>query len=149
MSQETDQETIAHLQDLVRKHNVFYAVYQERVLKEESMERVGFDLELYGIHDHPQGIINPGCDQCEAVYEDLKQIAEWILPKEERASVYKIAPFDRALHMPPSRQFRPEVELQIRILHRHDPEQPIDDCERFCLKEMREKLAALGAREGN
>ena len=75
MAQETDQETIAHLQDLVRKHNVFYAVYQERVLKEESIERVGFDLELYGIHDHPQGIINPGCDQCETVYEDLKEIA--------------------------------------------------------------------------
>lgn len=148
MTQESDQAAFAHLQDLVRKHNVFYAVYQERVLKEESMERVGFDLELYGIHDHPQGIINPGCDQCEVVYEDLKQIAEWILPKEERASVYKIAPFDQALHMPPSRQFRPEVELQIRILHRHDPEETIDDCERLCLKEMRERLAALGAREG-
>jgi hypothetical protein len=148
MTQESDQEAFAHLQELVRKHNVFYAVYQERVLKEESMERVGFDLELYGVHDHPQGIINPGCSQCEEVYEDLKQLAEWILPKEERASVYKIAPFDQALHMPPSRQFRPEVELQIRILHRHDPEEPIDDCERLCLKEMREKLAALGAREG-
>lgn len=148
MTQESDQEAFAHLQELVRKHNVFYAVYQERVLKEESMERVGFDLELYGVHDHPQGIINPGCSQCEEVYEDLKQIAEWILPQEKRASVYKIAPFDQALHMPPSRQFRPEVELQIRILHRHDPEEPIDDCERLCLKEMREKLATLGAREG-
>lgn len=148
MTQDNEQGTIAHLKDLVRKHNVFYAVWQEPILKEEGLERVGFDLELYGIHDHPQGIINPGCSQCEEVYDDLKQIAQWILPKEERASVYKIAPFDQALHMPPSRQFRPEVELQIRILHRHDVERPIDDCERLCLKEMRGKLAELGAREG-
>lgn len=81
------------------------------------------------------------------MYEDSEQLAEWILPKEEPASVYNIAPFDHALQRPIRRQFRPEVELQIRILHRYDPEQPLDDCERSCLKEMREKLAALGARE--
>lgn len=43
MTQENDQETLARLKDLVRKRNMFYAIWQEPILKEEGIERVGFD----------------------------------------------------------------------------------------------------------
>jgi hypothetical protein len=34
------------------------------------------------------------------------------------------------------------------ILHRHGFDEPVDECEERCLKEMRSKLAELGVRAG-
>jgi hypothetical protein len=70
------------------------------------------------------------------------------MPKEERASYYDVQPFDNALRQTPKRRFRQEVVLSMRILHRHGFDQPVDDCEERCLKEMRQKLAELGVHEG-
>ena len=44
---------------------------------------------------------------------------------------------------------RSEVSLNIKIIHRHGFDQPVDDCEQMCLKEMRRKLAELGVKEGD
>jgi hypothetical protein len=38
--------------------------------------------------------------------------------------------------------------LSMKILHRHGFDQPVDECEERCLKEMRSKLAELGVRAG-
>ena len=42
-----------------------------------------------------------------------------------------------------------KVVLPIRIEHRHNFFDPVDSCEERCLKEMREKLDALGALSGH
>jgi len=96
--------------------------------------KTGFDLELYGTHDHGHSSLTPGCERCTATYRDLRQVAEWILPKEERPSVYDIEPFDHSLHARSTKRF--EVELKIRIQHRHGWEEPIDECEKRCLAEI-------------
>jgi len=103
---------------------------------------VGFDLELYGTHDHGHSQLTPGCEICRQTYEDLKKVAEEILPKEERPSSYEVQPFDHGLHsegLGPS-----EVVLVVRIQHRDDYFSPVDACEERCLAEMESGLKQLG-----
>lgn len=144
----TQEEMIIQLKDLVQRHRVCYEVWPENVGTKEGIVKAGFDLELDGVHAHPGNDILPGCPQCQEVYADLQRIAEWIMPKEERPTIYEIQPFDRSIHYPPKRRLRPEVSLIVKIVHRHGFDQPVDECEQMCLKEMRKKLAELGVPEG-
>jgi hypothetical protein len=53
------------------------------------------------------------------------------------------------MHIAPhKRKSRNEVVVTIHIMHRHDFNRPVDDCEDRCLKEMRGSLAQLGVKEG-
>jgi hypothetical protein len=108
--------------------------------------KVGFLLELSGIHGYDGVHIRPGCEHCQRAFQDLRRIAEWIMPKQERPSYYDVQPFDNALRRTPKRKFRQEVVLGMRILHRHGFDQPVDACEELCLKEMQQKLEDLGVR---
>ncbi|MBI4228226.1 MAG: hypothetical protein HY693_00745, partial [Deltaproteobacteria bacterium] len=90
----------------------------------------------------------PGCDECLRVYNDLKKIAQWIVPTEDRESKYDIEIFDRSIHSAPIRKLRDEVTLTLKILHRKGFDRPVDACEADCLKEMEEKLKELGAKKG-
>lgn len=141
------------LREIARRHQVCYEVWPERSVLEERKIQIGFELQLCGANthtsedgpDHPV----PGCAHCFSTYGELRQIAEWILPQEERPSRYEIGAFDHALHIAPrKRKSRSEVVLPIHIMHRHDFNRAVDDCEDRCLKEMRDKLAQLGVCEG-
>ena len=90
--------------------------------------------------------MTPGCERCVHTYRDLRQIAQWIMPAEERPSVYEIRSFDSALHSARAIRRRLEVVLGLQIKHRHGWDEPIDDCERRCLKDMEKKLKELGVR---
>lgn len=148
MNQENEQASVERLRDLIQRHRVCYEVWPDYLMAGEKKVQVGFELQLSGTHEHPDRSTLPGCQRCEQVYEDLREIAEWIMPREERASRYEIQPFDRSLHQTPKRRFRPEVALTMKIMHRHGFDQPVDKCEEMCLKEMRRKLADLGVLEG-
>ena len=149
MLTDTTREGIEHLKGLVLKHQVCYEVWPEYLMVRTKKTQVGFSLELSGIHGHKSvGRPLPGCPQCQQVFEDLQVIAEWIQPREKRASQYEIQSFDRSLHKAPKREFRPEVALTLKILHRQGFDQSVDACEERCLTEMREKLAKLGVKEG-
>lgn len=148
MASEDSNETVKRLKDMVEMHQVCYEVFPERLIVNDQVVKVGFDLELVGTHEHGTSTLSPGCPRCVRTFEDLRQIAEWIMPKEERASRYEIEPYDHALHQSANRKFVPEVVLSMTILHRHGFDQPVDDCEERCLKEMRGKLAELGVRDG-
>lgn len=145
---EGSQDRAGRLRELVQAHHVYYEVWPELLMVKEQKVKVGYDLELYGVHDHPEEQIVPGCPHCQHTYISLRQIAEWILPTEERPSRYEIEPFDHAIHQTPKRRFQPEVVLNLKILHRHGFDQPVDQCEERCLKEMREKLASIGVAQG-
>jgi hypothetical protein len=148
MSRQDSDKTVEQLKDLVEMHQVCYEIWPELLIVKGQQVKVGFDLELVGTHEHGTSTLSPGCPRCIRTFEDLHQIAEWIMPKEERPSRYEIEPFDRALHESAQRKFVPEVVLSMKILHRHGFDQPIDACEERCLKEMRGKLAELGVRAG-
>lgn len=90
--------------------------------------------------------MTPGCEHCVQTCRDLKKVAEWIVPGEERPSSYTICSFDGGLHGVRSPRERLEVELTIQIGHRRGWDQLIDDCERRCLNEMEARLKELGVR---
>ena len=137
----------AHLRQLAARHGARFEVLPEMQVVNHGVIKVGFELQLWGLHEHPKGVM-PGCQECVKTYAALKEIAAWILPKEERPSWYEIQGFDRALHMDPDVKDRDEVLLEVKILHRHDFFAPIDACEERCLREMRQRLGRLGMREG-
>ncbi len=142
-------EVIEQLKELVALHSVCYELFPHYELNGHTPIKVGFSLELYGTHDHGSSSLTPGCDKCMTTYKDLRRIAEWVLPKEERPTAYEIEPFDRAMHESPRRRLRPEVELNIKIVHRHNPVRPIDACEERCRGEMEQRLSAIGVTRGN
>ncbi|MHB8879709.1 MAG: hypothetical protein ACYC8T_38975 [Myxococcaceae bacterium] len=135
------------LRELALRHGVRYEVLPDMQVVDGQVVRVGFDVQLYGLHEHPEGV-TPGCPECARVYAALREIAAWILPTEERPSRYEIEGFDRALHLAPDLTDRDEVRLEVKVLHRRDFFAPIDRCEKRCLAEMKQKLARLGVREG-
>lgn len=140
------------LRDIARRHQVCYEVWPERSVAEGRKIQIGFELQLCGANTHTSndGLDHPvpGCAHCVSTYGELRQIAEWILPREERPSRYEIGAFDRALHIAPrQRHSRAEVVLTVHILHRSDFNREVDDCENRCLKEMRQRLLQLGIRQ--
>ena len=138
---------IESLRDSAKRHDAVYEVqtHQEvvKVRAETRIVRNGFEIRICGTHDHGHSTMTPGCDQCVTTYRDLKAIAQWVMPTEQRDSVYEIKPFDQALHIASRRL---EVELALRINHRHGWEEPIDDCEKRCLVEIEHNLKSLGLR---
>ena len=139
------------LQQIGRDHEVCYEVFPEWSIAEGRKIKIGFEVELCGINRHaPDHKCHPvpGCAHCSKTYDEMRDIAAWILPKEERPSRYEIEPFDRALHIAPAKRFRrSEVFVRILIMHRHDFNRPVDDCEDLCLTEMRQRLSELGIRQ--
>ncbi len=142
-----ENDLIEQLKAAVAKHTVRYEVWPHYELRGDDRVIVGFDLELRGTHSHGTSRLSPGCPFCTETFADLRRIAEWILPKEERPSEYDLPPFDQSLRSSGKGVF--EVVLQIKIEHRHDFLGPVDDCERRCLTEMEHSLAELGVRGGH
>ena len=144
-----DEDTaLDHLREIAERHQVCYEVCPEWSMSEGRKISIGFELDLCGINEHVTGNVEshpvPGCSYCYRTYQELREIAEWILPREERPSRYEIQAFDRALHLAPAkRKRRSEVVVTIVIMHRSDFNRPVDDCEDQCLKEMRQRLAQL------
>lgn len=149
MMAQDSETTVERLKSLVEKHSVCCEVRPEEQLVGGKIVKIGFDLELYGTHDHGETRLTPRCEHCVQTFADLREIAEWIMPRDERPSRYEIEPFDGALRLSPKRKLRGEVVLTMKIVHRHRFFQPIDDCEQRCLAEMKKKLAELGARHRN
>ena len=149
----TNDAPMEHLREIACRHQVCYEVWPERSVLEGRAIRIGFELRLCGANAHTSddGLDHevPGCAHCVQTYGELRQIAESILPRDERPSRYEIGAFDRALHIAPhSRHSRSEVMIPIHIMHRHDFNRDVDECEDRCLKEMQQRLRELGIVEG-
>lgn len=145
-----DQSLIARVKEIARKHQVCYEVAPEWSINEGRKVQIGFELDLCGISSNDKCVHPvPGCPYCWGAYDEIREIAESILPRDERPSRYDIQAFDRSLHMAPSnRRRRMEVIVRIVIMHRRDFNRPVDECEDRCLKEMRGKLVQMGIHEG-
>ncbi len=132
------------LRELAELHTIRYEARKEYQVVDGEKRAIGFNLELYGTHDHGESSLEPGCPKCVRTFEDMKTIAESILPTGDRASQYEILPFDHALALDPGRGLRAEVVLKIKILHGQNYFAPVDECEEACLAEMKQRLKELG-----
>ena len=146
--------TPERLREIVRRHEVCYEVSPEWTAAAGAKTQIGYRLELCGVNEHDEsaggGHPTPGCPRCRRTYDDLRKVAEWVMPKEEaRASRYEVEGFDRAWHVAPRhRRSRNEIILAVKVLHRRGVNESADECERRCLREMRAGLAELGVAEG-
>ena len=144
----SSQQAPLELTEMVKRFRVCWEVGPEYTIVRHEKRQNGFALELSGTHasgaEHP----TPGCQSCQEVFAALQAIAVHILPREERDSAFEIGPYDQAIHYSPAHRNRPEVTLTIRIHHRSEFDGPVDACEVRCLGEMKQRLAELGACEG-
>ena len=141
-------EELEGLKGLVREHRVVWEVWPVTfALKDGGTRQVGYELLLSGAHQNDRDRPDPGCENCQAIFRDLQEVAEWIIPKVERDSQYEVEVFDQAIHYAPERGNRPDVCLSIKVLHRERLERPVDECEVLCLNEMKAKLAQIGAQQ--
>jgi len=142
----TEQSSSA-LADFVKRYQVCWEVWPEYLMVAGKERQVGFELELTGTPEPGTEHVGPGCPACRRVYRALHDVADWILPKEERPSMYEIGPYEQALRYSPVRALRPDVTLNVKIVHRRGFDQPVDQCEIRCLEEMKQRLKQLGACE--
>jgi len=142
--------TEADIRNLIKTHRVCFESWYEYAMVDGVRTHVGYALRLSGVNKHENGDHSvPGCSYCRQTYLDLCCIASWIQPPNDRASWYRIEPFDASFHVAPGgRGRRQEVVVTIQVLHRDTPNRPADECEKRCLKEMSEKLKKLGVMEG-
>ena len=133
-----------HLRELVRQHQVCWEVWPVYLINRLGKQvQIGFELELTGTQ--PEHAPDPDGVECVRVYEDLKQIADRIMPKEEDDTRLEVGSFDASIHYSAKRKFRGEILLPIYILHWEGLDRPAGAGEPRCLDEMEERLKDLGA----
>lgn len=136
------------IRDLIQRYKICWEVWPEQIRTNAHLEQTGFELELLGTHPEGTGIVSPGCDACVEVYEALRQVAAFILPDNTGLPTrYEIEPFEPALRYSSTRKNRPDVLLEIKIVHRQGFG-PVDECEKKCVREMQTELDRLGAYRG-
>ncbi len=131
------------LEDWVRQHCVTWEIAPCQELVEHRPQTVGFELHLFGRH-RPDVHPSPGCPDCVSLHEKLRAIADAAFPKDLRPTRYEIEPFEAAFRMRPESQWKPEVQLTVRIVHRQDYLRPLDECEKRCAEEIQQALRRLG-----
>jgi hypothetical protein len=109
------------------------------------MSAIDDDRKIRGLEEPESSLLS--VIRGRRVQSALKEIAEWILPREQRKCTFQIETESQSLHYLPVRKNRPDARVSIRILHRNNWDQPIDECEQSCLNNMVRALLALGARE--
>ncbi len=146
-------ELIKHLGLIARQHKVCYEVWPLWSSSEGVRAQIGFEVVLCGVNGHVRregGVLHPvtSCQHCALSHAALREIAEWIVPLKKPPLSYKIYSFDHTLHLgPPNRQYRSEIISTTAILDPAYRNQRDCQSESECLKELRERLFALGIRE--
>ncbi len=138
--------SLIELSEIARVRQVYFEVEPEIVLRGSERVKVGFQVHLWGVH--PKGArAFPGCPKCWDMLEDLRLIAQEVVPAEDRPSRTELVPFRPALYDSRVVPGADEVSVTIRLIHREGYDRPVDACEERCLREIRARLRALGVRE--
>lgn len=131
---------------LVCKYRVCWQVFPVSGLAPSGRRTVAYELELSGT---PPGAIDfalPTAESSQQAYEALREIAQHVMPQEQRASRCDVSAFAAAVRFCEERHYRPDVLLSIMISHWNGGSEPIDACQKDCLVEMKRKLQLIGAR---
>jgi len=148
-----DESTVPEdLQDVVLRHQVCYEVWPEWSGCGGRARRIGYCVSICGVNDGVDCVSGhhvPGCPHCGLTYDEICKIAERITLKEQPDCRFEIEPFDRAWHIAPRQRWsRNEIIVNIKILHSHNVDSPVNESQEHCLKELRVELKKLGVREG-
>lgn len=139
-------EETSGLREFVREHRVHYEVKPEIVIRDSERLKVGFEVRAWAVHEKGAKAL-PGCEKCKDLASGLREVAEWLVPSDDRPTRVAIEPFEPRLYESSVVPGADEVAVSIRLVHQGEYERPIDACEERCLKEIRAKLKELGAQE--
>jgi len=133
---------------LVQRFRVCWEVYPLQILAKEGIRKIGFDLELFGTPECGTEHITPGCQHSQRVEAGLQENADWIMQRESPSCTHIVSPDGASLSYAPVRANRPDVVVRVFIGHRHQWDQPTDECEERRLIDIEQALAELGACNG-
>lgn len=134
------------LVDIARARHVHFDVEPEILVRGSERVKVGFLVHLWAVHPKGSRVL-PGCARCWGLVDDLRRIAEDVVPPDDRPSRTELDPFRPALYESRVVPGADEVSVTIRLIHRSGYDRPIDACEELCLKAIRARLRDLGVRE--
>jgi hypothetical protein len=136
------------IRDLIQHYKIRWEVWPEWIPAKGHLEKTAFELELLGTHPEGTTQASPGCDACVEVYRALRKVAQHIVPHNPSLPTrFEIEPFEPALRYASTRRNRPDITLEIKIVHKHGLG-PVDECEKNCLQKMQTELDRLGAYRG-
>lgn len=142
-------DDVAILKQLVVRHKVCWEVVPIwHVPLGGGKVKIGFEVDLFGTHDHPKQSPLPGCQECHTVFSDLRRIANAVLPPSDRPSRSVIEPYEASIVLSPRRDMRKDVVLAIELVHRDRFDRDVDECETRCLRDIESALRALGVCPG-
>lgn len=134
------------LRGWIQEHNVCWECSPMVERYEGKRAQVGFELNLFGRQPSRGVLASEESSEGHVLYQKLKEIALFALPKDERPSRYEIDGYREAIYFRPESGSIPEHQLTVRVLHREAYFDPIDACETKCASEIQDRLRALGAR---
>jgi hypothetical protein len=137
---------IEGLRASARRLHAHYDVEPEIVVADGARRKVGFQVRLWGVHPKGAGVL-PGCSRCRELDRELRRIAAFVVPREERPTRLELEPLRPALYDSSVVPGADEIALSIRLVHRQGYDQPVDACEDRCLKEILARLRQLGVPE--
>lgn len=141
---------IKELKNLITRHRVCWELWPLFYLdKNGDRVQIGFDLEIIGTHYGEQKTVEPGSHESAEILQDLKKVAESIIPRETQQCRSEIQVFDNLIQFSPLRKLRDDFTVGIKITHRTGFDRPVDECEIQCIKEIEKKLRELGAQKGH
>lgn len=137
---------VGDLAAFVRGHRVHFDVIPEVTFRGSERLKVGYVVRLWAVHAKGARAL-PACGKCDELIARLREIALTVTPPSDRPTMTAIEPFEHALYDSREVPGADEVMLSMRLTHRAEYAAPIDVCEDRCLKEVRDALKSLGARE--
>jgi hypothetical protein len=138
----------AGIKALVHRFKVCWEVYPLQIPAKEGIRAIGFDLELFGTPECGSEHVVPGCEHCQRVESALKEIADWVMQRESPSCTHIVSPDGASLSYAPVRANRPDVIVRVFMAHRHQWDEPVDECTVSCLEQIKQALAELGACSG-
>jgi hypothetical protein len=124
-------------------HAHYEVSFESTALPDHTIRNVGYRLELYG-RVGPDGKVRPGDDRCREVFHTLESLARLVVPGAESARLCTIRCSPGALYYCGPGGKQACVRLEIRVMGSEGCDRPIDAQAAHALREMEERLRALG-----
>ena len=143
---ERNERRAQRLRQLARYFQVRWEVWPEYAYTDRHVQQIGYQLELAGTDPSWGQYVSPGNKKCEIVFEALRELADGILPCSQGAFLVKIEPHANTVTYWPRHHNRPDIMLNIEILHRGHWDDPVNESQDQALNEMKLRLMELGVR---
>lgn len=141
------------VQQLIEKYHAFYDVSPYHMVVEEGhgspsatrrIIHAGFDVDVRGLSNKSELDLPPSAEYAFG-FAEFKKIADAVSSQSEECCIEVIA-FPATVFSEAREQFRSEALVRIRISHCRGVDQPSGLPEQHALKQVEERLQALGVR---